>query len=418
LNQKILIIGAVFPEPNSTAAGSRMLQIVEQFQNKNWQINFASTASESEFSFDFKSLAINSFQIKMNDSGFDDLIKKINPTIVVFDRFMIEEQFGWRVAENCPDCLRVLDTEDLHFLRKTRHNNLKKNIEFTDNDLLNSDLAKREIASIYRCDLSLIISSFEMNLLSSVFKIDKKILCYLPFLLKKIAKDGFKTFPSLAERQHFISIGNFRHEPNWDAVLYLKNNIWRHIKKQLPDAEIHIYGSYVTEKAQQLHNPKEGFIIKGRADNAHAVIKNARVLLAPLRFGAGLKGKLIDAMQTGTPFVTSEIGAEGMFCDFANSENEFVEKSISIYKDETLWKTAQQNGVEIINNYFEKSIFETEFFETIIGVQNNLEQHRTDNFIGNLLQHHTMQSTKYMSRWIESKQTPSPSGRVGVGLYP
>jgi hypothetical protein len=140
--------------------------------------------------------------------------------------------------------------------------------------------------------------------------------------------------------------------------------------------------------------------------------------LAPLRFGAGLKGKLIDAMQTGTPFVTSEIGAEGMFCDFANSENEFVEKSISIYKDETLWKTAQQNGIEIINNYFEKSIFETEFFETIIGVQNNLEQHRTDNFIGNLLQHHTMQSTKYMSRWIESKQPPSPKGRVGLGLYP
>jgi len=415
LNQKILIIGAVFPEPNSTAAGSRMLQIIEQFQHKNWQINFASTASEGEFSFDFKSLAINSFRIKMNDSGFDDLMKKINPTAVVFDRFMIEEQFGWRVAKNCPDCLRILDTEDLHFLRKTRHDNLKKNIEFTDNDLLNSDLAKREIASIYRCDLSLIISSFEMNLLSSVFKIDEKILCYLPFLLNKIAKDGFKTFPSFAERQHFISIGNFRHEPNWDAVLYLKNNIWRHIKKQLPDAEIHIYGSYVTEKAQQLHNSKEGFIIKGRADNAHAVIKNARVLLAPLRFGAGLKGKLIDAMQTGTPSITSTIGAEGMHGAFdwngAISDNEtaFSDAAVTFYINKMKWQTAQQNGIKIINNCFDKNFYGDCFMNQIIEIQTDLSKHRAENFIGQMLFHHTMQSTKYMSKWIECKQVSSVS---------
>jgi glycosyltransferase involved in cell wall biosynthesis len=288
-------------------------------------------------------------------------------------------------------------------LRKTRHENFKKNIEITSNDLLNSDLAKREIASIYRCDLSLIISSFEMDLLINIFKIDKKMLHYLPFLLDKIDENDLKTFPTFAKRQHFVSIGNFRHPPNWDTVLNLKENIWKHIKSQIPTAEIHIYGAYMPETAQQLDNKKEGFIVKGRAENAHEIIKTARVLLAPIRFGAGLKGKLIDAMQTGTPFVTTKIGAEAMFCDFATNENEFIEKAISLYKNENLWKTAQQNGIEIINNHFDKTMHSPAFIGAIMALHNNLTQHRTNNFVGQMLRHHAMQSTKYMSRWIELK---------------
>lgn len=403
MKYNVLIIGTVFPEPTSTAAGSRLLQLIEQFQHQNWIINFATTAAISNFSFNLTSLSINVFEIKLNNSGFDDFIKNLNPAIVVFDRFVIEEQFGWRVHQNCPHCLQVLDTEDLHFLRKTRHENFKKNIEITSNDLLNSDLAKREIASIYRCDLSLIISSFEMDLLINVFKIDKKMLHYLPFLLDKIDENDLKTFPTFAKRQHFVSIGNFRHPPNWDTVLNLKENIWKHIKSQIPTAEIHIYGAYMPETAQQLHNKKEGFIVKGRAENAHEIIKTARVLLAPIRFGAGLKGKLIDAMQTGTPFVTTKIGAEAMFCDFATNEPEFIEKAISLYKNENLWKTAQQNGIEIINNHFDKTMHSPAFIDAIMALHNNLTQHRTNNFVGQMLRHHAMQSTKYMSRWIELK---------------
>ena len=93
----------------------------------------------------------------------------------------MEEQFGWRVAENCPDALRILDTEDLHCLRKTRHEAMKKQIAFTEERLMASEITKREIASIYRCDLSLIISRFEMKLLKETFKIQESLLCHLPF---------------------------------------------------------------------------------------------------------------------------------------------------------------------------------------------------------------------------------------------
>ena len=73
---------------------------------------------------------------------------------------MIEEQFGWRVAENCPNAVRILDTEDLHSLRKVRQEAVKKGVDFSINNLLKSEIAKREIAAVLRCDLSLIISTF------------------------------------------------------------------------------------------------------------------------------------------------------------------------------------------------------------------------------------------------------------------
>ena len=116
--------------------------------------------------------------------------------MVLFDRFLTEEQFGWRVADNCPQALRVLDTEDLHSLRHVREQCFKKEIPFTTDAWLADDKTKREIASIYRCDLSLIISSYEMELLTEVLKIDKSLLLLLPFMVNEIGNDtSLITYP-------------------------------------------------------------------------------------------------------------------------------------------------------------------------------------------------------------------------------
>jgi len=409
--QHVLIIGYVWVEPNSSAAGSRMLQLIEQFLLQDWKVTFGCPAQKGEKATSLTSLGIDEVSIELNNASFDDFIKDLQPTIVLFDRFMMEEQFGWRVAENCPNAIRILDTEDLHFLRKTRHQQLKKGEEFTTTALLKSDDAKREITSILRCDLSLIISSFEMDLLKSVFKIDEKILCYLPFLLDKIDTHQIKNWKAFEEREHFIFIGNFFHKPNVEAVLTIKNEIWKEIRENLPKAEIHIYGAYVNQQISQLHDKKEGFIIKGFAENAQEVVKNARVVLAPLRFGAGIKGKLTEAMICGTPSVTTEIGAEGMHDRFNWSgfiEDDFSDFSLmaaQLYKNRSMWKNAQETGVDIINYIYDKEKIGPLFINQIKEVQANLEQHRTHNFLGNLLQHQTVQATKYMSKWIEAKNS-------------
>lgn len=406
--KNLLIIGFVWPEPKSSAAGSRMLQLIELFQLDNYQIIFASPCAKSNRAFNLESIGVKQVSIELNNTSFDTFIKNLNPNVVLFDRFMIEEQFGWRVVEHCPNALRILDTEDLHGLRKGRQLALKDGKPFDLNYLFN-DLAKREIASIYRCDLSLIISEAEMEFLKTDFKVPDTLLSYLPFLLEKISRSDIEKLPCFESRNHFITIGNFLHEPNYNAVLYLKETIWPLIRKQLPKAELHVHGAYATQKVNQLHNEKEGFLIKGFAEDVSKVMQVAKVCLAPIQFGAGLKGKLVDAMKNGTPCVTTTIGAEGMYGKLQpngfveNDSQEFANNSVALYLDKTLWSEKQKHGFTIINKRFQKTKFQSEFLEHILSLNKNLKSHRMNNFTGQMIQLESLQSKKFMSKWIEAK---------------
>lgn len=403
--RKVLFIGLVWPEPTSSAAGTRIVQLVQLFLANGDEIHFASAASKSEFSFDLESLGVINHDIKLNDSSFDTWLVALNPNLVVFDRFMIEEQYGWRVQEACPNALRILDTEDLHFLRQARQTAVKHKKDLSQIDLYN-DLTKRELAAILRCDLSLIISPAEMELLHT-FKINPQILYYLPFLEEEITTTA--RWNIFAERKDLVFIGNYLHEPNWQTVQYLKTAVWPLLRKKLPDVSLNIYGAYASEKVTQLHNPKEKFLVHGRAENARTTIAQHRILLAPLLFGAGAKGKFVDAMQTGTPIATSSVGAEGMAngLDWAGiiSDNleQLVDETAALYRDEIRWKKAQQNGIQIINQLYAKSKFEAPFLKQIAHLAENLQAHRQLNFLGEILKHHSLQSTKYMSLWIEEK---------------
>ncbi|MDR6736787.1 MULTISPECIES: glycosyltransferase [unclassified Sphingobacterium] len=406
--KKVLFIGLVWPEPTSSAAGFRMMQLIETFLASSYQITFASAAAKSPYSAFLQSLGIHEQAIVLNSSSFDDFIKQLQPDIVVFDRFMVEEQYGWRVAQQCPNALRVLDTEDLHFLRQARQTSVKNKDDFSFQALF-TDTAKRELAAILRSDLSLIISESEMKILIEEFRISPDILYYLPFLEKEITPSEVVQWKAFKERKNLLFIGNFIHEPNWHTVQYLKTQIWPQLRNMLPKAELHIYGAYATQKVLQLNNPKERFLIKGRAESARVTMENYRVLVAPIQFGAGVKGKFIDAMQTGTPSVTTTIGAEAMkgYLDWngfiEDDPKTFCVKTVELYENKKIWYTAQENGIRIINERYEKRKYQADFMTNLSLLKVQIDKHRQQNFISQILLHHTMQSTKYMSLWIEEK---------------
>ncbi len=405
--QKILFIGAVWPEPKSSAGGTRLMQLLNLFLKNNWQVTYASATAESEFAEDIQSLGIDQKSIELNNESFNAFVKELNPEVVIFDRFTMEEQFGWRVAEACPNALRIIETIDLHCLRLCRQQVLKTKENLIDT-LLSADISKREMASMYRSDLNLIISDAEMDWLKDVFKFNKDLLFYLPY---KIQNESivWSELPGYESRQDFVTIGNFKHEPNWDSVRYLKEKIWPLILKKMPNVQLKVYGSYASQKVEQLHNPKEGFYIMGRAEDALEVMKNARVCLAPLRFGAGIKGKLAEAMLCGTPSITSEVGVEGLkggmlWNGFVTEDaQEFADQAIAFYQNKTEWEQAQQNGFNILKSRFSDMSAEKDLVKKIAELQNNLSKHRQTNFIGSMLMHHSIQSTKYLSKWIEEK---------------
>lgn len=402
--QSLLIIGYVWPEPTATAAGSRMLQIIEQFQNLQFQVTFVSPAIKPETAFDLSTINVLEKSIELNHDSFDAFLLSLSPEIVLFDRFLMEEQFGWRVAQHCPQSLRMLDSEDLHFLRKARELSVKKGQELPTG-IITTDEAKRELASIYRCDVTLTISEYEMDYLKKVYQIPEMLLWYLPFL---VTIDENLT-PSFEQREDFVFIGNFVHAPNWDAVLYLKQTIWPLIRKELPKANLHIYGSYPSQKVFQLQNVNERFLIQGRAENVNSTMQQAKVCLAPVRFGAGLKGKLIDAMQNETPFVTTPIGAEGMFGNYdfsacvGDTDQELVQKAVSLYKNKEEWTFFQKKGKQVLKERFDKELFSKNFGLKVDQLLEYKDVAREQNFIGAMLQHHTLKSTMYLSKWIAEK---------------
>jgi len=405
--KKLLIIGYVWPEPNSSAAGSRMMQLIHFFQTQNYRITFASPAQQTEHMVDLTALNIAVENILLNCTSFDNFIKELQPSAVMFDRFMMEEQFGWRVSEQCPQALRILDTEDLFSLRNARHQAYKQKRTITDEDLLISDMAKREVASIFRSDVSLMISSVEVELLQRLFKVDASLIHYCPFMLSQAQL--MQENPSYSQRDDFMAIGNFRHAPNWDAVLWLKQQVWPLIRKQLPNAKLNVYGAYPPPKATDLHDEKSGFLVKGWVDDAVLAMQSAKVCLAPLRFGAGIKGKLAEAMYCSTPSVTTDIGAESMQTELswagaiANKPQAIADAAVTLYQDEQAWQAASELGPKNALKMYQQESILAELARCLLQLEANLEQHRQQNFIGSMLNHHHHKSTQYMAQWIDVK---------------
>ena len=433
---KVLVIGYVWPEPRSSAASGHVMQILETFLQQGWDITFGSPAGAGEHPADLTALGIRQVPIELNNSSFDAFVSELAPDVVLFDQFMMEEQFGWRVEKHCPNALRVLETSDLQSLRHARHQRLKERLKASAdledfNELFapalrqefelmaDADLAKRELAAIYRCDLTLMISEVEIDLLVQQFKVPRELLHWCPLMIDVPTRPATR----FEDRAHFLSIGNFRHAPNWDAVLWLKTTIWPLIRQQLPAAQLHIYGAYTPPKATALHNAAQGFHVMNWAEDALQVMSAARVCLAPLRFGAGIKGKLVDAMLCGTPNVTTPVGAEGMHGlepwpgAITRTAQAFADSAVQLHNDRTCWLDAQAKGLQLLGLRYRQAEHGPALISRIEECRRNLGSIRRDNFTGSMLRHHQHKSTQYMSQWIEAKNR-QPHNPVRLRVAP
>lgn len=412
--RKLLVIGCMWPESRSSAAGSYLLQLIEQLQQAGCVLHFASAATPGERRDDLAARGIVEHPIALNCSSFDSFISDLAPDMVLFDRFMTEEQFGWRVEQHAPHALRILQTSDLHALRAVR----EKALKHAENDhpvmhspaelgalLQREPLALREVTSILRCDLSLMISPREIELLTQFLSVPVEQLCYCPFLIDwpPVAR------PNFDERSDFATIGNFLHAPNWDSLRWLKTAIWPRIRQTLPTAKLHIYGAHPTAKALQLHHPQQGFLLHGACDDSVTTLAQARVCLSPLRFGAGIKGKFIDAALAQTPAITTSIGAEGMGEAvnwpgiIANTANAIADVAVALHSEQESWLAAQAKCQEFITANFARDVYGTALIEAIASAYRELEARRERQFLGRLIRQNHLRASEYMARWIEAK---------------
>jgi hypothetical protein len=409
---RLLFLGHVWPEPTSSAAGQRTLRLLRLLRGAGWQVTFACAAALGEHATDLGTLEVEAATIALNCSSFDEFMGDLAPEVVVFDRFMTEEQFGWRVERAVPSAVRVLDTVDLHFLRRARRRAQGAVDACAEPDLHGED-AWREIASILRVDLALVISQVEHDLLTGRFPVPARQLQYVPFLLEPDEPRR----PDFEARAGFTTIGNFRHPPNLDSVRWLHREIWPAVRRLLPSAQLTVHGAYPPAEATALHDPAGGFLVAGRAKDSVEALARARVCLAPLRFGAGLKGKLVDAMCAGTPSVTTPVGAEGIAeADgwpgaVAEDAEDLARQAASLHDDPALWAAAHQRGFDVLRERFDGAVHGARLVERLDGLREGLEDQRRENFVGAMLRHHHQRSTEFMGRWIEEKNRARSEGR-------
>jgi hypothetical protein len=369
--------------------------------------------------------------------------------MVVFDRFFTEEQFSFHFWKQSKNVALILDMQDMHSLRWGRQDVVAKIDQEEENDPLEACLAKvmeyqppatddrllRELASIHRSDLTLVCSPYELELLQREYGIPNEKLCLAPFfvdgtraLKNKSSSDGDATVlrpvtPDDDNVTRFVFCGGFKHAPNVDAVKILLKHVWPRLQSQLPTATLHIYGAFCPSMAQMRQqfgkNAMTNVMVHGYVKSLEAVFANRpkSILLAPLRFGAGIKGKIVDAWTFGMPVVTTPIGSEGMTVStveyitfggrIASSLDEFCQAALELAADQDLYERAQDDGRFLLQELFSAKYHGKRLQDALLSCITKLPEKRQRDFMQSMVWHQSLRSTEYFSRWIELKEEKS-----------
>jgi len=266
--------------------------------------------------------------------------------VVILSRFHIAATHVPAVKKYCTKAKVFLDTVDLEYLREFR----RAAIENDENILKNAIALKTMDYNLAKeCDVTLVVSSFERDIM---LKEDPTLQIGILSIIHEIHPPT----TSFSERRNLMFLGGFDHLPNVDAVKYFIQEIFPSIKRKIPTIKLLIVGSNPPKEIEQLNT--NDTIVKGYIKELAPYFENCRVLVAPLRFGAGVKGKIVESMAHGLPVVTTSIGTEGM--DLTDGENiltadtpeEFAGKVVVLYQDGELWSKLSRNSQTTIDNRF------------------------------------------------------------------
>jgi glycosyltransferase involved in cell wall biosynthesis len=265
---------------------------------------------------------------------------------VILCRHTVAGQYAALVREHAPQARLVFDTVDLHFLREQRAAELSGSAAMARQ----AQASRRsELALIEQCDVTFVVSSHERSLLASE----------LPHarieLLSNIHEIHGCGRP-FAERKDLVFIGGFGHPPNADAVHWISQEILPRLREQIPDIRVHVLGDIPNSARRELATP--GLELHGRVPDLSPWLESCVASLAPLRFGAGVKGKINMAMSYGVPVIATTLAVEGMQLEHerdvlvADDGAAFVQAVVSLRQSEAIWTSLSERGLENVRRHF------------------------------------------------------------------
>ncbi len=260
--------------------------------------------------------------------------------VVVLSRCDFAQKYMNDVRIHAPQSRIIFDTVDLHFVRTSREAEVMQDSQI---HLDARAIEAREYELIDQADETWVVSEYEQQLLRSE-RPDKSIE-----VVSNIVDIPGSTTP-FSLRRDFLFIGSFQHTPNIDAVLFFLREIYPLVQARLTDAIFFVIGDKVPPEVISLANEK--VIFTGYQPDVRSYFDNVKLTIAPLRWGAGVKGKINQSMAFGVPVVSTSVGAEGMALTdrqnilIADKAEDFARALIELYESEELWEQISRNGIE------------------------------------------------------------------------
>ncbi|MGE4055884.1 MAG: glycosyltransferase, partial [Vicinamibacterales bacterium] len=240
----------------------------------------------------------------------------------------------------------IFDTVDLHHLREERMAVLEGDASLRAAAARTREV---EVSVMQACDMVWVTSTHEQQVLSTYSALPPvEVVPNIHEIRNDVAGPG--------GRRHLLFIGGFRHPPNEDAVVYFVEQVLPLVTKQLRTAQLLVVGSNASPRIQNLASSEVAIL--GHVSDVAALFDTCRVSVAPLRYGAGVKGKVSQSLAWGLPVVTTPIGAEGLglvdreHAMIAQDPAEFAERIIELYHDDGLWRKLSENGRRHVQAHF------------------------------------------------------------------
>lgn len=346
---RVLVIDAITPQPDQDSGSLRMVNLLRLLQSLDRGVTFfaANLVGIEPYTSRLKQQGVEVLHLPWMHSPpqwFADNGARFD--MVVLSRYYVAKDFVWLARRHCPNARLVFDTVDLHYLRERRLAELENRASLAK---AAERTQREELGVARRCDTTLVVSPVEEEVLSAdAPEVQVRVLSNIHEV-----RGNRRPF---SERKGIWFVGGFQHPPNLDAMRWFCDEIWPLIRGQLPELEFHIVGSKMPPEMQKLEG--DGVRVDGFVPDVEPYLDGCRLAVAPLRYGAGVKGKVNQSMSYGQPVVSTTAGVEGMYVTpgedalVADEPEAFARAVVRAYRDAELWERLSANGLANVQRHF------------------------------------------------------------------
>lgn len=352
--QACLVIDRNLPTPSHDAGSKRLVRLLEHLREEDWSVTFAAYDLE-DLEASRRALEMHGIEVlrRPHVASLQRYLRQHGTAFdcVILGRLGVAERLLPDVRRSSPQARVVFDTVDLRSLREKRAAQLRgdaKGVKQAERTL------QRELALVQQVDATLVTSPVERDFL----------LRQEPGAIVAVAPTSYRSVRPEMEferRTGALFIGGFRHEPNLDAVLWLLDEIWPRVTMLVPGLQLHVIGA---DPPYELSRRAGGSVqIHGFVADTSSLFERVRLSVAPLRFGAGLKGKVHESLARGVPCVATPVAAEGLglmpdiHAVLAERASDFAEAVVRLHSDRDLWQRLSVEGRTHVERYFSDAAF-------------------------------------------------------------